>query len=171
MTLKLSLDLLDAWDRMDPEAKRRGLAFVKQLSNEPARNRIADALHDIGQALDLPAGEIDKALASEDELLAFTLRHGQSLDWIVHGDATAMIRTIAKRTPDSVRLADELNDVRHQLAMLDFAVVGIASQGCPTDEAISGIRDTLHDLDDRLVTVREAIHPDVPQAATENEPA
>lgn len=60
-----------------------------------------NALLDICCALDLPASEADKAMGSEEALHAFAKTHGQSLDWIVNGDAAPMLRTLAKRNPVS----------------------------------------------------------------------
>lgn len=50
----------------------------------------------VGEALELPASEVQRAGRSEQGLLAFTLRHKQSLDWIILGDPRPMIRERAR---------------------------------------------------------------------------
>ena len=49
----------------------------------------------VAEVLNLDHDEVDKAMMSEDGLLAFARRHHQSLDWLVEGDPRVMIARCA----------------------------------------------------------------------------
>ena len=62
----------------------------------PPKHRagIRERLQQIGEALELPPAEIDRAASDMFVLIDFAQRHGQSLDWIVFGDPQPMIRML-----------------------------------------------------------------------------
>ena len=49
----------------------------------------------VAEVLNLSGDEVDKAMMTEDGLLAFARRHHQSLDWLVEGDPRVMIARCA----------------------------------------------------------------------------
>jgi hypothetical protein len=46
----------------------------------------------VADALELDAGEIDRALATRAGFFYFVLKHGQSTDYILRGDIQPMLR-------------------------------------------------------------------------------
>jgi hypothetical protein len=49
----------------------------------------------VAEVLNLDQDEVEKAITTEDGLLAFARRHHQSLDWLVEGDPRVMIARCA----------------------------------------------------------------------------
>jgi hypothetical protein len=48
------------------------------------------------QGTGIPQSEVDGAMATDEGLLAFAHRYGQSLDWLVYGDVGGMIMVRAE---------------------------------------------------------------------------
>ena len=72
-----------------PVHKRRPLPKRVQPG---IRRRLAQ----IGQVLELPADEIERAGVDLDSLIEFAWRTGQSLDWIILGEPRVMIARLAR---------------------------------------------------------------------------
>jgi hypothetical protein len=73
-------------------------APIRGLSVGPERAAlIRGRLEEIATALHIPRPAVDGAMASDAKLLAFVEATGQSLDWVVFGNAACMIRLLADR--------------------------------------------------------------------------
>ena len=55
-------------------------------------NAVQARLEVIVDALELPHDEVALAMSSDEELISFAARHGQSLDYIWLGDVRPMLR-------------------------------------------------------------------------------
>jgi hypothetical protein len=51
----------------------------------------------IADTLRLPYSEVEKAKASEGELIDFVRRYKQCFDWVIEGDVSAIVKRLAGR--------------------------------------------------------------------------
>ena len=58
----------------------------------------------------------------------------------------------------ALETADELNDLGHQLAMIDSAISGMRGE-VAEDAVITGIRDTILAVREKLSEISERVHP------------
>ena len=60
---------------------------------------------------------------------------------------------------DTVKLSDQLHEIRNSVAVVDIAVCGMRDDAYADPHALSGLRDLLDAIMDRIAGVADTIHP------------
>jgi hypothetical protein len=62
------------------------------ISDPDERNNLLERVELVACVLGLPDREVETAMNADNGLAEFAWKHNQSLDWLVFGDVTGMIR-------------------------------------------------------------------------------
>lgn len=131
-----------------PPAAGDGSAVGDDAS--PPRSAVWVRMQEIGKALKLPKSELDEAMKSDDDMVAFARRHGQSLDYIVAGDTLGMIARLAP-APAGDDDDDEAEPRRPGGAAGDAGRPSAASDARAADTELENLLHNVRGLADSLI--------------------